>query len=188
MKFGEVAQWVRIPPGEGKLATPVASLATAKVTTPAMQKTRKHGSRGVQPRNDHNPESKGSSALKTTAAPPRRSRSQVVCNGGVFGSGAYEEGDPVTWEVLTPSVLNPGTRGPGDWPPRIGVHASTHDDGQEQCSQHGKAESEGGPELRPTELRKSEGPNTSDEAGKRLAPEPAEQRRTRVERELQEEP
>jgi len=90
MKFGEIVQWVRIPPGEGKLATPVASLATAKVTTPAMQKTRKHGSRGMQPRNDHKPESKGSSALKTTAAPPRRSRSQVVCNGGVFGSGALK--------------------------------------------------------------------------------------------------
>ena len=109
-------------------------------------------------------------------------------NGGVFGSGAYEEGDPGTWEVLTPPVLNPGSRGPGDWTPRIVVHAGTHDDGQEQCSQHGKAESEGGPELRPTENEEVGGPHMSEEAGKRMAPEPAEQRRARAERELQEEP
>jgi len=42
---------------------------------------------------------------------------------------------------------------------------------------HGKAEGEGGPELRPTEIEEVGGPNRSDEAGKRLAPEPAEQRR-----------
>lgn len=112
----------------------------------------------------------------------------MVCNGGVFGSGAYEEDDPVTWEILPPSVLNPGSRGPGDRSPHIVEPASTRGDGQEQCSQHGKAESKGGPELRPTEKRKSEGANTSEEAGKRRAPEPAEQRRARVERELQEEP
>ena len=115
MKFGEIVQWVRIPPGEGKLATPVASLATAKITTPAMRKTRKHGSRGVQPRNDLNPESEGSSAQKTTAAPPQRSRSQVVRNGGVYGSGAYEEGDPGTWAaarlVTVPAGVSPAGGG-----------------------------------------------------------------------------
>jgi hypothetical protein len=110
MKFGGIVQWVRNPTGEGKLATPVASLATAKVTTPAMRKTREHGSRGVQPRNDLNPESKGSSAQKTIAAPPQRSRSQVVRNGGVFGRGAYEEDGPGTWEILTLRV-EPGIAG-----------------------------------------------------------------------------
>jgi hypothetical protein len=32
------------------------------------------------------------------------------------------------------SVLNPGSRGPGDPPPSIVVHVGTRDDGQEQCS------------------------------------------------------
>jgi hypothetical protein len=44
MKFGGIVQWVRNQPGEGKLATPEASLATAKVTTPAM---RRHANMGA---------------------------------------------------------------------------------------------------------------------------------------------
>jgi hypothetical protein len=110
----------------------------------------------------------------------------VERNGGVFGHGAYEKDGTGTWEILL-SVQNPGTRGPGDPTPSIVAHVSTRDDGQEQCSQHGKAESEGGPSLGRRRTRKSEG-RMSDEAGKRLAPEPVERRRARVERELQEEP
>jgi len=53
---------------------------------------------------------------------------------------------------------------------------------------HGKAESEGGPELRPTEIEEVGGPNRSDEAGKRLAPGAGGAKAARVERELQEEP
>ena len=51
----------------------------------------------MQPRNDLKPKSKGSSARKTTAAPPQRSRSQGARNGGVSGRGAHEEDGPGTW-------------------------------------------------------------------------------------------
>jgi len=187
MKFGGIVQWVRNQPGEGKLATPEASLATAKVTTPAM---RRHANMGAA----------ACSLEMTSNRSPRArlpGRQQQRHRKGVGARGrataGYLAAAPMKRTVQAPgrpslSVSNPGSRGPGDMPPRIVVHASTYDDGQEQCSQHGKAESEGGPELRPTELEGVGGPHKSEEAGKRVAPEPVEQRRARVERELQEEP
>jgi hypothetical protein len=107
MKFGGVVQRVQIPPGEGKLAAPVASLATAEATTPAMRRRANVGAAACQPRKGTdagvqgfvNPEDNNSVTVKESE--------QVACR-RVSSSGAYEATVQGLETLTRAEILNRG--------------------------------------------------------------------------------
>lgn len=176
LKPGMLSSGSQSRPANAEPSQPVANLATAPVTESAMRRGASNRAARVSPENfGSSVVPRASLGLKAAALPTDTGQGREA-PGGVVGCGTVEQDGPVTWETLVSPRGNTGdvgSRRPDPSPQRACGRARGGEKNERPPPGRRQARGTG------AEADGDEGvgePNMSDDAGKRVAPKPAEQR------------